>query len=149
MRGTLFEAESRAKILGRLASLTPENERRWGRLSIAEVVPHMADQLRMALGDIQTSAPRGPLRFRPMRYLVIHVLPWPKGRAKGPREAFTTDTEGFAADVERLAALIERFARQDPRGPWPPNPVFGPLTGHDWGVLSLRHLDHHLKQFSA
>jgi len=146
---SLFEAGARDAITDRLRTLTPESPRQWGRLRGDEMLCHLADQLRMALGGIPTAAPAGPLRYRPIRYLMIHVLPWPKGRAKGPAEAFTTAPADWENDREQVIELVREFGGRSPSGDWPSNPIFGSLSGHDWGVLSYRHLDHHLRQFGA
>jgi hypothetical protein len=52
-------------------------------------------------------------------------------------------------DVAALEALVARFIARDPSGTWPEHPLFGPLTGLEWGVFSYRHFDHHLRQFGA
>jgi hypothetical protein len=46
-------------------------------------------------------------------------------------------------------ALVERFGHADPGKVWPVSPVFGALSGKDWGALSYKHLDHHLRQFGC
>jgi hypothetical protein len=149
MYATLFDPPARHAIVERVGRLTPQNERRWGRLTLDRAVAHMADQLRMALGEIPASPPRGPLRFAPTRFLAIHVLPWPRGRVKGPGDAFKTSPSELEADRGALLGLIERVGTRDPRGEWPSHALFGTLSGADWGVLCHRHLDHHLTQFSA
>jgi hypothetical protein len=132
-----------------VARLTPQSPRRWGKLTVDRAVTHLSDQLRMALGEIAQGHARGPFRFAPVRYLGIHVMPWPRGRIQGPVEAFTTSPADFAADRERLAALIARVGERDPDGAWPHHVLFGRMRGRDWGVLSHRHIHHHLTQFSA
>lgn len=146
---SLREPDARVDIVTRLSALSPSNPARWGRMDAGQMLCHVADQLRMALRDVPTGAPAGPLRFAPMRYLVIHVLPWPKGKAKAPVEAFTTSPTAWQADRASVVELVARFGDADDADLAPTNPVFGPLTVHDWGVLSYRHLDHHLRQFGA
>jgi hypothetical protein len=29
------------------------------------------------------------------------------------------------------------------------SPLFGPLTGREWGALAYKHADHHLRQFGV
>jgi hypothetical protein len=147
--GTLFAEADRRSVVERLSRLTPESQRRWGTMTVGRAVAHMADQLRMALGDLRCRPPQGPFRHGPTRFLVIHLLPWPKGRAKGPGEAFKTVPTDLASDIGQLADLIERFAKQQPDAIWQAHPMFGALTRRDWGVLAYRHLDHHLTQFGA
>ncbi len=146
---SLRDPAARAAIVARVTTLGPKSRRLWGRMNIGQMLCHVADQLRMALRDIPTSRPAGPLRLAPIRYLLIHVLPWPRGRARAPAEAFTTSATDWEADKTKVVELIERFGRASDADLAPTNPVFGRLTGHDWGVLSYRHLDHHLRQFGG
>jgi hypothetical protein len=144
---TLFQEETRAEVLRRIGGLTPGSARLWGRMNVGQMVAHCGDQLRLGLGDLGSSPPAGPMRFPPLRRLIIHWLPWPKGKAQAPPELFTTPPATLDGDREALRALIERFAHADSERPWPTHPKFGALSGKDWGVLGYRHLDHHLRQF--
>ena len=146
---SLRDPAARSAIVDRLKALEPSNERKWGRMDVGQMLCHVGDQLRMALGDIATTPRRGPFRLPPIRYLIIHVLPWPRGRAQAPPEAFTTTPSEWEADRAAVIELIERFGEAADGDLAPVNPVFGRLSGRDWAVLSYRHLDHHLRQFSA
>ena len=146
---SLWDKTARTEIAERVRTLTPNSPRQWGRMDPHQMLCHTADQLRMAVGDISTGQARGPLSLAPIRYLIIHVLPWPKGRAQAPPEAFTNSPGVWESDREALLQLIEQFGRTPSDRLAPTNPVFGPLSGTDWAVLSYRHLDHHLRQFSV
>jgi hypothetical protein len=148
MYETMFDSHKVDMILGRLNKLTPEHQRQWGKLNVHLAVTHMADELRMALGQLAPGVPSGWLRFAMTRYLAIHILPWPKGKTKGPAEAFTTDPKIFADDLALLCTLIKEVAARNPKDQWPQHSMFGKMTGRDWGVLCYRHLDHHLDQFN-
>jgi DinB superfamily len=144
---TLFEAGTRAEVLGRIAGLTPESPRQWGKMQAGQMVAHCADQLRLALGEIPSRFTPGPMSFPPLRHAILYWLPWPKGKAQAPPELFTTPPATWDADVATLGSLIGRFTAADPQAAWPVHPKFGPMSGRDWGVLAYRHLDHHLRQF--
>jgi len=79
---------------------------------------------------------------------MLYVIPWPHG-AKGPAEAFTTSPTGWSDDLETLKVLLRHFVESDRDQVWPEHPLFGPLSGKDWGVLSYKHFHHHLRQFAA
>jgi DinB family protein len=144
---SLFQEESRTEVLCRIGRLTPRSARLWGRMSAGQMVAHCADQLRLALGDLASGPASGPLRFPLLKKLAIYWVPWPKGRVKAPRELFTTRPDTWDGDLAALRTLIERFAGSNPEETWPPHPMFGPMSGRDWGALAYRHLDHHLRQF--
>jgi len=56
----------------------------------------------------------------------------------------------WQADVAELQALVDRLvARGREATPWPEHPAFGKLSRRAWGVLTYRHIDHHLRQFGA
>ena len=147
---SLMEKAARAEIVARLARLTPQSKRTWGKMDVSQVLPHLADGLRMSLGDIAVKTPPHPLLSFPlMQYLIIHVLPWPKGKAKAPPETFTTKPVNLEHDRAELLRLMERFAATPPDKLAQVHAGFGRLSARDWGVLMYRHLNHHLTQFGV
>ena len=113
------------------------------------MVCHVGDQLRVALGELETAGVPGFLRFRPLRQLFVYWLPWPKGRIEAPPEMLTTTPSEWNDDVSALHVLIENFGKEDPVAKWASHPSFGPLSGDEWGILSWKHLDYHLQQFGV
>jgi hypothetical protein len=61
-------------------------------MNAPQMLAHISDQLRMALGEIPARNGSGMMSVWPVNYLMIYVVPWPHG-AKGPFEAFTTKAE--------------------------------------------------------
>ncbi|HKZ77965.1 MAG TPA: hypothetical protein VJ124_06535 [Pyrinomonadaceae bacterium] len=145
----LFDDSCRRKILARLRALKPDANRRWGRMSAPQMVAHLTDQMHHALGDDPVTARPGKLRWPPVRFASIYLLPWPKGRIQGPPEAFTTQPTSWEADIRELERLLERFAARDPEDNWPDHALFGHMSGRDWGVFVHKHCDHHLRQFGV
>jgi len=146
---TMFDDSHRQRMLARLRDLRPDSERRWGRMTSPQMVAHLTDQMRHSLGDATVRARRGPLGWPPVRYASIYLLPWPKGRIRGPAEAFTTRPTAWEADVAGLERLVERFRARGPLADWPDHALFGRMTGRDWGVFVHKHFTHHLRQFGA
>ncbi len=146
---TMFDESNRQVIQTRLRSLKPNANRQWGRMSAPQMVAHLTDQMHHSLGDSSALAKPGLLRWPPVRYTSIYLVPWPKGRIKGPPEAFTTQPTTWEHDVSELEALVERFAARDPKENWPDHALFGHMSGRDWGVFVHKHFDHHLRQFGS
>jgi hypothetical protein len=147
VRKTFFDAQHRQEIVARLGRLTPDSPRRWGTMSAPRMVAHLGDQMAHCLGDRPCTPVPGILRWAPLRYASIYLIPWPKGRAKGPPDAFVTEPGSWPDDLARLISTVERFAARDPNGAWPDHAIFGPMRGVDWGYFCSRHFDHHLRQF--
>ena len=146
---SIFDDTCRRAMLARLRTLEPDAPARWGRMNAPQMVAHLTDQMHHALGDSHAQARPGRLRWRPVRYAAIYLLPWPKGRIKGPPEAFVTQPVSWSADVNALADLLERFAVRISERDWPDHALFGHMNGRDWGVFIHKHFDHHLRQFGA
>ncbi len=113
-----------------------------------QILAHMADQIRMGLGDIAARRGGGLMSVAPVNYLMIYVVPWPHG-AKGPQEAFTTSPTTWDADRDQLLVLIDRLRERRDQNTWPEHPLFGKLSGKDWAALSYKHLSHHLRQLGV
>ena len=147
--GTLFDAADRRRVLDRLAALSPDRRPLWGRFTAPEMVCHVSCGLRQGLGEYEAGTPAGPFRYPPVNWLVIHVVPWPKGKAKSPPEFLAVKPTTWEADLGALRNLVERFADRGPDAAWPPSKVFGRISGRSWGALQYKHLDHHLRQFGV
>jgi hypothetical protein len=146
---TIFDPKTHEAIIGRIRTLRPDAARRFGRMTAPEMVAHLTDQMRHTLGDAKAEAQPGILRTALVRYLVIYWLPWPKGKVKGPPEAFVTKPRDWEADVDTLIRLVNRFVIHGPGGDWPEHAFFGRMTGKDWGVFCHKHFNHHLSQFGV
>jgi hypothetical protein len=148
MPKTIFDAAARRQLLARIDRLTPDAPARWGKFTAQKMLLHLADSARMALGDLPIKRRKSILSFPPLRYLVLHVAPFPRGAPTAP-QLLLGESAGWAQDVAQLKALIERAAAQSIGGHWQPHPVFGVMSDNDWGTLIYRHTDHHLKQFGV
>jgi uncharacterized protein DUF1569 len=146
---TMFEPAAHAEMLDRIRRLRPDAQRRFGRMTAPQMVAHLTDQMRHTLGDATAKPQPGLLRLGLVRHAVIYWLPWPKGRVKGPPEAFVTQPVEWEADVATLIGLVDRLIVRGPDGAWPEHAFFGSMTGKDWGVFCHKHFNHHLGQFGV
>ena len=137
------------EVCARIGRVRPSSERRWGTLTPAEMVCHLADSYIAMLGERPTSPAQTAFMRTVGRWVALHTsLPWPKGVPTrpevDPRRAGTQPAE-FERDRDALIVLVRRFAEPDAR--YAAHPIFGPLTRDEWLVWGYRHSDHHLRQF--
>ena len=149
MPRTIFDATARRQLTDRLEQLRPDSARRWGKMTPDQMLCHLDDSLRCATGVTPTKPRKTILTNRALRWVVIHLLPWPKGRTKTVKEMLTTKPSEFNDDRRRLIGMLEKAAARSANGEWSPHPAFGDLPGRDYGVLIYRHFDHHLRQFGV
>jgi hypothetical protein len=146
---TVFNLADRLNLSRRLDALDPAAAALWGRMDCPQMLAHLTDGVRMALGELPI-ATKGPkaLRLAPIRHAVIYWLPFPKGAPTAP-ELLTRRATDCQAECAELKHLLERMAAMEGAREWPEHPAFGRLTSRDWGTLVHRHVDHHLRQFGA
>jgi Protein of unknown function (DUF1569) len=144
---SLWNEADRRELDARIGRLTPDRVPLWGRMSAPQMVAHLAAAIRMATGELPIPLRRTPFRHPVVKQLLIYFVPMPKSLPTA-RE-LQRDPAAWDADVADLRQMLERFAARDRKAPWPAHPAFGPLGAHAWGVLTQRHLDHHLRQFGV
>jgi hypothetical protein len=147
---TAFDPVCRQELVTRFLALTPDTPARWGRFTALKMASHVTDAVRMATGDLDVRAKApGILKTAFVRWLVIHVLPFPKGAPTAPALLERGNTTPLQLDAERatFSALLDKVAARQGTGAWPDHPAFGRMTERDWGVLVYRHVDHHFRQF--
>jgi hypothetical protein len=145
---SVFHQADRLALAHRLDAVTGGSTARWGRMDSRRMLTHLSDSIRMALGELVVAPRPGPLRFPPLRHAIIHWLPFPRSAPTAP-ELLARCTDDCDAERAALKHLLERLAALEGARDWPEHPAFGRLRSRDWGVLTHRHVDHHLRQFGA
>ncbi len=149
---TLGRTRDKLELLERLRSVRPDSPARWGRMSAHQMMCHLADAFRMALGEQPVRRVDG-FRYRwIVKWVALYVpLAWPAGiptlREIDPQRDGTRPGE-FAADAARVEMLLERVATHNARE-WHPHPLFGEMSAGAWLRWGYLHTDHHLRQFGV
>jgi len=146
---TIFDPHVRDALLARVDRLTPDLAPRWGRMTAPQMLVHVTAACRQAAGEMDAGVEPGPISRFPLNWLLIHVLPWPKGRAKSPQPFIDARPPAWDSDLAELKSRIRELSARGPGAAWPASPAFGRISGDSWGVLQYRHLDHHLSQFGV
>jgi hypothetical protein len=145
---SVFHQVDRLALAHRLDAITSASAPHWGRMDSRQMLAHLSDGVRMALGELTVQPRGGPLRFPPIRHAIIHWLPFPKSAPTAP-ELLARRAEDWDAERAVLKHLLERLGALEGARDWPEHPAFGRLGSRDWGALVYRHVDHHLRQFGA
>jgi len=146
---SIHNETDRAAIGNRLRSLSVSSTGRWGSMDVAAMLRHLHLAMSMTVGELPVpSANKRAFQVFPLKHLILYVLPFPKGAPTAP--ALKPDTSA-SLEEERAAVLelLERVGTGPPDGLAPAHPLFGPMTWREWGVVTYKHADHHLRQFGA
>jgi Protein of unknown function (DUF1569) len=150
---TLSNPADIREIRERLESLEPSSQRRWGSMSVHNMICHLSDGFLLYMGDRPAKTQSSRLPKPLLKCLALYVLvPWPHGFKTMPeidQQIGGTPPSEFARDKQQLLGLLERFTTTP--GPFNQqgHPTFGRLTAKQWMRLAYLHADHHLRQFSA
>jgi hypothetical protein len=147
--GSILNETDRAAIVNRMRSLSTSSTRRWGTMDVTGMLKHLHLSALMTLGEMEVpSANKRVFQVFPLKHLILYVLPFPKGAPTAPK---LKPADAASLEEERTAVLelIERIGTGPREGAGPAHPLFGPLTWREWGVVTYKHADHHLKQFGV
>jgi len=148
---SLFEPATATAVKDRIARLTSDSERLWGKMDAAQMLAHCSAGIELAEGKL--TPPRillgrllGPLA---KKQLIVNGKPMIRN-AKADKSVMVTDKRDFIVERDRLCESIDRFASGGPAiCTKHPHFFFGPLTPDEWAALMYQHLDHHLRQFGV
>ena len=145
---TLWDADTRAGTLARIDRIDADTRPVWGTMTAERMLAHLAESLKMALGITRCESKMLPIRFFPLKQLILYVFPFPKGAPTAPEllagEALPVDDR-----KREIHDLVGTFAAREGRSDWPVHPAFGGLSAKAWGALTAKHFDHHLRQFGV
>ena len=147
--GTILNDRNRTEIVNRVKSLSTSSTGKWGKMDVVAMLQHLRLSARMTLGELPVaSSNKRVFQIFPFKHLILYVFPFPKG-APTARELKPVDVESFEAERAAVLELIDRIASGPSEGAGPAHPLFGPLSWREWGVVTYKHADHHLRQFGA
>lgn len=150
----LFDPTVAEEVKQRILRLKPENERQWGKMSLAQTLAHCTSGMQMAMGTInpkRVSFPAGLIGPLIKPLVLGDDKPMRRNSPSSP-ELFSSDPAQCSFEQERaqLIAAVDAFvSRGAPGCSQHPHPFFGRLKPQEWAILTYKHLDHHLRQFAA
>jgi Protein of unknown function (DUF1569) len=150
----LFDPALVEDVKQRIMRLTPESERQWGNMTVAQTLAHCTSGLSMAMGGINPK--RAPF---PANVLGPLIKPLVLGDDKPMRRNSPSSPELFSAEPAQcdfehertqLIKAIDSFVKKGAACcSIHPHPFFGRLKPQQWAILMYKHIDHHLRQFGV
>ena len=148
----LFDSTVVNQVKTRLETLGSESERRWGKMTAAQMLAHCSVSMQWAVGEVVPEKGALPARLlgrlvKPMVFRNEYPL---RKNSPTAKSLIVADVRDLSKERSRLTELIDRFAGGGPaRCTNNPHPFFGTLTPEQWAILMYKHLDHHLRQFGV
>jgi len=147
---SLFQQEGLQQMVDRINRLTPDTQRQWGKMDVAQMVAHIRLPLEVGMGKIELPDMFIMKLIGPMiRKSIFSDKPTKKNsptadilRITGPRD--------FNTEKTALLQTLNDFIAQGNQGKLvEKHKYFGKMNTEEWGTFQRRHLDHHLSQFGV
>ena len=135
----------------RISDLKPSLAAQWGTMNAHQMVCHLDDSFKLALGERSASSVSDFFKRTVMKWGALYLpMQWPKNvptRPEMEQGAGGTPPTEFEGDRAELLRTIERFC--DPQRTFDSieHPFFGPMSPGQWMRWGYLHTDHHLRQF--
>jgi len=119
-------------------------------MSAHEMICHLCDSYRAALGEKAVSSATGFLQRTIVKWIALQLpMKWPKGVRTRPeieQGIGGTPPVEFERDRAELLSVFDRFCTESARLA-ATHPFFGPMNRQEWLRWGYSHADHHLRQF--
>jgi len=148
---TLLNDHDRNEVQVRLSTVRSDSQRCWGSMSAHQMICHLSDSFRVALGEKRVSPSTTLFKRTIYKWAALWVpLQWPHGiktRPEMDQQQSGTRPAEFASDVEKLRTLFKQFCGW--KGEFAPHATLGQLSKTERMRHAYLHMDHHLRQFGA
>lgn len=150
---SITETKNLEEISNRIGLLQPGSERLWGIMNVNQMLCHVSDPVRCALGERAYTDISNIITRTIGKWIFLYFFPFPKnaptGREFNQVKGGGTPVKDFASDRQELFRLLKRMHDSGASAKLISHPLFGNLSQWEWGRMTYLHLDHHLKQFGV
>ncbi|MCO4293194.1 DUF1569 domain-containing protein [Solitalea sp. MAHUQ-68] len=146
----LLNATDNNEIIERINKLSNQSQALWGKMNVAQMMAHCQQPLKMAFIDKGVKKTFLGMVFGGLiKKQLLGIKPFKKNLPTDSSFKIV-DERDFDNEKVELIRLIKGFSVGGSEAVvGTKHPIFGTMTPNDWGILSWKHLDHHLQQFGA
>ena len=143
----LFDPAIKQDIIERINKLTPQTQRKWGKVDVAQMLSHVQFPISCAYGTHQVKGSFILKLFGPLIKGVLYNEKPYKQSLPTDSTYIVVESKNFEAEKQTLLDLVKKFSPETVV--LLNHPVWGKLTKEQWSRATWKHLDHHLKQFGV
>ena len=147
MAATIWDPAVRAGFSERVKKLNADTKGAWGKMNASAMLAHLNDSYRMCTGELPVKSKGLPLRYTPIKQLIIYVLPFPKGAPTAKELVARCNGAVLADEQQAFTRMLDQLGTVKPTDALQDHPAFGTLTYKTYGALMAKHTEHHFRQF--
>ena len=148
----VYSAKDAQNYIDRINNLTPETQRKWGKMTVDQVLAHMNVPYSFIFEPEKQKKPGMIAKFLLKSFVkpkVVNDIPYKQSIPTSP-VFIISDVRNFEEEKKKLIGNIQRvqqLGREAFEGK--ENSSFGILTAQEWNNMLAKHLNHHLQQFGV
>ena len=148
----VFDAKDAQEYINRINNLTPETQRKWGKMSVDQVLAHLNVAYDLTFTPEKFPKPSFIAKFLLSRFVkpkITNEIPYKQSLPTSPT-FIIADERNFEEEKAKLIGNIQRvqqLGREAFEGK--ENINFGKMTAQCWNNMFAKHLNHHLDQFGV
>ena len=148
----VFDAKDAQEYINRINNLTPETQRKWGKMSVDQVLAHLNVAYDLTFTPEKFPKPNFIAKFLLSRFVkpkITNEIPYKQSLPTSP-VFIIADERNFEEEKAKLIGNIQRvqqLGREAFEGK--ENINFGKMTAQCWNNMFAKHLNHHLEQFGV
>lgn len=148
----VFDAKDAQEYINRINNLTPETQRKWGKMSVDQVLAHLNVAYDLIFTPEKFPKPSFIAKFLLSKFVkpkITNEIPYKQSLPTSP-VFIIADERNFEEEKAKLIGNIQRvqqLGREAFEGK--ENINFGKMTAQCWNNMFAKHLNHHLDQFGV
>lgn len=148
----VFDAKDAQEYINRINNLTPETQRKWGKMSVDQVLAHLNVAYDLTFTPEKFPKPSFIAKFLLSKFVkpkITNEIPYKQSLPTSP-VFIIADERNFEEEKAKLIGNIQRvqqLGREAFEGK--ENINFGKMTAQCWNNMFAKHLNHHLEQFGV
>jgi len=147
----VFQTEDVEVLLNRLDQLTPDTQRKWGKMSVEQMLAHLHVAYELVY-EQKHPQPNFLIRWIMKTFVKQHIVnetPYKQNIGTAPY-FIISDQRVFRTEQQRLRQyILKTQASGSGYFEGRTSHAFGPLTATEWNNMFYKHLDHHFRQFGV
>jgi len=144
---TIFDKTTRDEVIGRINLLKENSAAQWGKMTVAQMVKHLAQWDEMAQGKkLYKRSFIGKLFGKMGLKDMMKDAPVKRNLPTVPSFKIKENPD-LAEEKKKLISSINAYENYSIDGFI--HPFFGKMTKEDTGIMVYKHIDHHLQQFNS
>lgn len=148
----IFDAKTVQNYIYRINNLSPETQRRWGKMSVDQMLAHCNVSYEMVYEPQKHKKPGFLARFFLKKFVkqkVTNDLPYKQDLPTAPQFKIA-DHKNFEEEKKRLIGFLQKTQQLGAEAfNGKESHSFGKLTANEWNNMFAKHLNHHLTQFGV